>query len=244
MKTLPKTIAGTASKRHRLQLANWLREWQIDCLIRPRTTQPVDRAILTGTTTGTSACCDFLPTTGQIILLPPSPVTRAAERPIYVLVLKKVHDAFLVAPFSRFATPAIRGEWKAGLRAKPLRVLCVWNTQLVSSRALSTGWPSTVTKLQTVERALEVHRHIHDGNPLAYVTERELGPPLQHPLDPRHAYQEEESSLLAEHLVFMEARSNDASTVFPYEQKPGPLLLAAETRARYKTQRKNRKPHK
>ena len=91
MKTLPKTIAGTESKRHRLQLANWLREWQIDCSIRP--SQPVDKVTPTEPAIETSVFCDFLPTAGQIVLLPPAPAPRAYERPIYVLVLKKVHDA-------------------------------------------------------------------------------------------------------------------------------------------------------
>jgi hypothetical protein len=46
---------------------------------------------------------------------------------------------------------------------------------------------------------------------------------------------EEESALLEEHLAVMESAASGVSTPFPYDQKPAPLLMAAEDRDRYTT---------
>lgn len=236
MKTQMGTIAGKENKMHRNQLASWLREWQIDCLLRPDS--PPDKECSAAPETYTFH--NFSPTAGQIVLLPPVSAPLVAERPIFILILEKTPTTLRVAPFSRFATPAVQAEWKTGLRAKPLRVLCLWNTHRVSARALTTGWLASAVKTQTLEQALDVYRHLHSDIPLKLVPRQKLGPPLRHPLDPRHVYLEDESSLMTGHLAFLEESVITTPTGYLYDQQTQPHLMAAEGHTRYTTRKRDR----
>jgi len=243
MKTLPRTVSSSETQRHRRQLARWLREWQIDRAIRraPAEHGPSAEELPDVSGAGMGPPCPaFSPAENDVVLLPPA--SRAASRPVYLLVLqKRAPDTFLVAPFGRFAVPAVPGEWRTGLRAKPLRVLCAWNARVVEARLLAKGWRAGVLKAEGVRRAMELHRGLRGGEPLKTLAERDLGPPLRHPLDPRHRYLEEEAALLEEHWAAIESGMSGAPAAFPYDQSPAPLLKAAEDRDRYATGTKKRR---
>jgi hypothetical protein len=121
---------------------------------------------------------------GDILLLKPvTPVT--ARRPTYVVVVAPGGAAgwWRVAPFARFSTPATPEEVATGLKAHPLRVLCLWNGHAVSARRL-TAWAWRVSRIAPA--ALARIGGAGDGR---------RGPRLVHPLDPRHTYLDEERAL-------------------------------------------------
>ena len=121
---------------------------------------------------------------GDILLLKPvTPLT--ARRPTYVVVVAPADDAgwWRVAPFSRLSTPATPEEVETGLKAHPLRVLCLWNGHAVPARRL-TAWAWRVGRI--TKAALARIGAAGDGR---------RGPRLVHPLDPRHTYLDEERAL-------------------------------------------------
>jgi hypothetical protein len=146
---------------------------------------------------------------------------------------KRSAGSFLVVPFGRFLEPAVPGEWRTGLRAFPLRVLCLWNSRLVSAEILRSSWPAGRMTPNILGQAQEAHGHVHGAAPLVSVRPERLGPPLRHPLDPRHAYLSEEAALMDEHLIALAGESGESSGTISYEQPRSALRLAAESRTRY-----------
>jgi len=220
------------------RLSRWLKEWEADQILR----MGVVSALAQSQGVALDIASSGRPVVRQVRLLHPVPSVDPARRPIYVAILaESARGAFLIAPFGRFAEPAVPGEWQTRLTAMSLRVLCVWNARAVEARLLERSWPAAVLKTETVRRALELHQHLRDGEPLKSIAEQEVGPPLRHPLDPRHTYLEEESALLEEHLTVMDSTASGGTDSFLYEQKPSPLLMAAEQRDQYTTGTRKRK---
>lgn len=177
---------------------------------------------------------------GQIRLLRPAGLELRQARPVYVLLLCMDGGAHWVAPFSRFANPAVPGEWATGVESAPLRVLCLWNARLAPVQSLQAGWPAGSLPAAGVARALEVWRHVRDGGLRegawqAAVGASGLGPPLEHPLDPRHEYLQEERELLDVHLglTIEAAQRSDRLT---YEPPQSERRMAAESREKYGTE--------
>lgn len=233
MKKLPKTTINRENARYRRQLADWLHEWRIDQSIRQAAVAglPPDAAPRGFVVPEGRNSRNLSPAEGLVILLPPASATFAAERPLYVLVLKKISDAFMVAPFGRFATPATDREWKTGLRAKPLRVLCLWNARKISARALATGWFTARLSSHKHQQALTAYEQ--SSHPGGDSPTKAFGPPLRHPLDPRHEYLAEEAALMDEHLLELESQEQVPAVAFLYQQMSSPLLKAAEDRPDY-----------
>ncbi len=124
---------------------------------------------------------------GDILLLKPvTPLTRL--RPIYVAVLQSEGSTewWRVAPFGRLTLPATPDEVETGMKAPPLRVLCVWNGHVVPAARLQVwAWP--------------VHRMTEAALAAALAAgPSRRGPRLVHPLDPRHAYLDAERALWPE----------------------------------------------
>ncbi len=251
---LPRITITPPPEQQRERLARWLKEWEAEKILRaesekmnftasaPSATGGVNTAIRTG--------LNMTSKPGrlrQVRLLRRTAGVEPGYRPVYVAVLEKVRkDSFLVAPFGRFAEPAVPGEWLTGLKALPLRVLCLWNSRVVETDVLGQSWLAGRISPEKVQRALEVCRFIRSGTPRVSVQDKELGPPLRHPLDPRLEYQAEEAAVLdetlmaAEKVVRVQVPAPDRGPV-TYEIAPSEMRLAAEPRAKYGRSRRRGK---
>lgn len=228
-------------QRQRRKLELWLREWEIYHAI-----PSIAASGSPNETTGRSSpgsqivgqAVDQGPITpGQIRLLHPLPPTPSFDRPIYLAVLEKQTDGrFLVAPFSRFSTPAVPGELATRLDGIHVRVLCVWNSQTVETSTLSRSWVAGEVPADRIRLALELHRHAGNTS-----LESEIGPPLLHPLDPRHRYLAEEAESIHEALAAAEALNTTPGNTI-YDCSSTELLKAAEGKTTYG--KKPRKPRR
>lgn len=174
----PETI-----ERQRKQLHRWLEEWQLDQeLSEPRGFYPkpwhpqIDFS------------AEPTPAPGQIRLWP---ARDAEDDPFYGLLLAGGYGRWRVLPFSGYSLPATSGEWQ--LRQEPpLRVLQIWNLREINGQgAKSSWWAETVSTahLFPLEAYLTAWKagEFPETNP-----PEQGGPPLVHPLDPRHEYMESE----------------------------------------------------
>ncbi len=205
----------------RMKLAAWLDEWRLD-----RTLSQADGESGAGPAAGLSLDASDGQNTrssglrvGDILLL--RPVTpRTAHRPTYVVVWAADGAAgwWRVVPFGRFSTPATPDEIETGLKARPLRVLCLWNGHAVASRRL-VSWAWQVGRMTRTERA-----------GVSAAGEARRGPHLIHPLDPRYTYRDEERALWHE----WDDAAQDTDTARVDDQAPTDLwegACAAETPA-------------
>lgn len=226
------------------KLALWLEEWRICRILRPVNLN--DPAAPTGSADvknnhAVSADAGNDPElkarprlqSGQIRLLRPGQMDLPQERPVYVLLLKRQsHKSFLVAPFSRFANPAVPGEWQTGLRALPLRVLCLWNARRVAVPVLLEAWFCGSIEAVLVSQAVAIWRHLKEGTPVCAATMALLGPPLKHPMDPRRTYLEEERELLDAHPGIV-GEAGGKCSLLRYGNPSSNLRMAAEERNKY-----------
>ncbi len=171
-------------------LSRWLSEWNLDRQLRePDALKEVSNVCAGERGTVDQSCPEVGP--ADVLLLYPGKDPR--DCPVYVAVLRRIGDLFYhVAPFGRFAEPATQDEWRTGRETGPLRVLCLWNSRVVSGDRLTAVWhvdrldKGEISDLSRLDRAME------SGNRLPEDLEGAVGAPLIHPLDPRHEYLEEE----------------------------------------------------
>jgi len=208
-------------RQQRKRLAAWMAEWQLDHALR-ETTDAVPPVLGTDPPDFASPSLGE----GEIRLWP---AKAANDPPCYVLLLS-CGDAALwrALPFSRFSQPASPEEFR--VRGKPpCQVLQAWNQRWLAAEQAGQSWrvgglaPSGMTRLHTWLRALEA------GTPLPDGLAKDCGPPLRHPLDPRHPYREEEwervSRVLGETIA--------PPRVLPVEPTPSrPLLRFEDARER------------
>jgi hypothetical protein len=238
-------VPPAAAQRRRL--AGWLGEWQAERLLRAGAEEArhTDEGAAGGResprwpTIGREPSRYRSPVPGDVYLLYPAPASPAAFRAIYTAVLEKRSGARLcIAPFSRFAVPALPGEWRTGIKAVPLCVLCVWNARAVGAGIFARCWRVGRLPPPKVRLALAIHRSLRGGAPPPAALERDLGPPLRHPLDPRLTYQAEEATEFDEALAAFTAlesprvkeRQTSGSLYDPGVQD---RLLAAESPEAY-----------
>ena len=141
---------------------------------------------------------DIAPEVGQIRLLAGWLVPEA-RRPVYVAVLFAWEgNVFLIAPYGPFPEPATTAELLTGRLAAPLRVLALWNGRTVPPALLAEG-SRFVDRLapEEVQAARTVFRHAFSGEDIPEEVWSRVGCPIVHPRDPRIAYQDEETRLLA-----------------------------------------------
>ncbi len=212
---------------HRHQLTEWMAEYQLDRQLR----EPVPQA------PGASSCSQTrnpvcpAPAPGQIRLLSPRTVSLpAVERPVYVLLMPAVSaDALALIPFSRYPIPATPREWRTRFYQPPLRVLCLWNQHVCDRADFHAGW---FIKTITQKQQAEVARVLQMLNDLQTYASRRFGPPLQHPLDPRHVYLQEERTLLSD-LCMRSDETTPTTLKYPVSETYAPYRRAAEPRADY-----------
>lgn len=222
---------------HRRQLARWLAEWNLDQVLRRAAP---DQAAVAPPASETHALpmslprysghLPITPCVGDARLLAPRPGAASNIRPVYVAVLAdREQVGLLVVPFSRFALPAVPGEWSTGLRAPALRVLCLWAAKWVESTALGDSWRACRLPARFIRQAMEVRRHVDHGTPLHSVSARSLGPPLLHPLDPRRLYLAEEAGVLDQLAAAPGGYSNGVAA----DESRDEWRIAAEPRPPY-----------
>lgn len=236
MKQLPKARIVRVPIHQKRALSQWLNEWWIDKLLRENGQGSSATGRESSGTTNKPSCALYDVKSaegGQIRLFHPFS-DKTAERPRYVVVLKENGDgSWLVAPFSRFSEPAVPGEWKTGREVPALRNLCIWNARLLPGSAIARSWVVDRMTTSRISQAVAIHRLFVKGKELPRSLSRRVGPPLLHPLDPRHEYLEEErawfSALTAKHP----SGKHIDSPYTPAEGSGRTLPLAAEERCKY-----------
>jgi hypothetical protein len=192
------------SNRHQqqLQLARWLLDWQLEEALGEEWCEPSEEGAAAEEAVSPPspflwpvAPLDGEPPVcvGDIRLVSPE-ITGADRRPLWVAVLADAGDGDLwLAPFGRFAEPALPGELRLTRETPPLRVLAVWAARRIT--AGSAGWSWLVDTLTDAERreAWAVHVHVQTGAPLPEDLQERVGPPLCHPDDPRVVYRSRET---------------------------------------------------
>lgn len=194
--------------RQRRQLAAWLAEWHLEQTLR-NATSPGHQA--SGWESGEAGALSRMATgqpcspvgtdsaVGQIrLMMPDHTITRA--QPLHVLILAPwSRDEWLATPFGILGTPAIPGEWRTGLRALPVRVLCVWNTRRVARDRMERSWHGRDIDSRRLDIArrlaaelfswpVAVRQRLTAGTAASVIPPHVLGPPLVHPCDPRRQY--------------------------------------------------------
>jgi len=215
------------------RLARWLSEWEIadDMREEEEAALPFPSGA-EGQGSGDGADDSVEP--GDVRLLHPTS-GESWHRPVYAVVVSVVSlQRVLVAPFGPFAEPAVPGELLLRGLAPGIQVLCVWNCRVLNRDRLKRSWRVVRLSDADLARIFAVRRHIDEGVALPEEVARDVGPPLAHPLDPRHEYLARQSSsmdaLVRECRAGDEAREGDML----YLGRPrSELLLAAEERADY-----------
>lgn len=215
----------------REQLREWLADDRLDRRLRESCPE-VDAAPV-------AASCEIMaeftwPAAGQVRLLRPRPSSLPeVERPVYVLLMPaSTGDALRLIPFGRYAIPATPREWRTGLGLTPLRVLCFWNLRICDPAGLQASWPVSAL---TEEKQSEVAAILQKPNHLQSVCMRRFGPPLLHPLDPRHVYLQEEHTLMND-LCLGVGETTQGVFEYPFFEPDGDSLRAAESRSTYSTE--------
>ncbi|HMO51352.1 MAG TPA: hypothetical protein PKA21_09510 [Kiritimatiellia bacterium] len=232
----PYRIRGS-EENARKRLAAWLTERRIDQRLH-ETTDPHQPPPASALRYERSAPVREACVPGAVMILRPASDVSAAWGPVYVLIINHPHDGRVNGiPFSRYATPAVPGEWATGLALNPLRVLCLWNQRSMPISALLPGRAKTLPPKRMAELTRLIQGGFAGHEPTA-TTHRRLGPPLIHPADPRYDYLIEERKRLDDHLADHEKAAQNPG------RPPGLImlegggeraewLLAAEGRPRY-----------
>ena len=206
------------------RLARWLHEWQLDADLQHCRDDNAGVVYRPAAGREGGAGNDPPCETGQVRLLRPR--NRATwQMPVFVALLKKVGaSAFLVAPFSRFAQPALPAELLTGRDEHPLRVLCLWNVRSVPRDVVDLSWYLDTLSPEEIASALAVYGAAEGGPTPAALVGR-TGPPLVHPEDPRRVYVRRER-------LRMDFVLREAAVVYPLPDVTE-LPLAAEDRDPY-----------
>ena len=202
MTRLPRVSVAAAPAWQRERLAEWMQEWRIECILKDdEGDSPVSASPWSecqperGSPAGDERLSDP-PRIGQIRLLHPG--STAARRPVYVAILAhQAPHSFLAAPYGRFSEPATPGELLTGRTSAALRVLCVWNVRSLAADILARSWAVDEMPSDELDDARLVLKSLESGKPPDRLARR-VGPPLAHPADPRHAYEDEEAEWAAD----------------------------------------------
>ena len=221
------------AREQRERLAAWLAEWRLEKeLPPPETTEVLASA---GTARGdpapgpdlTIAASGARLQAGDIVLLPPIGEI-SSSRPVYVVLLeRKREDDWLCAPFSRFSTPATDGELATGRGFDPLKVVSAWNSGLLPSRTLALGWLVEHLAASDVKILLDFATQRR-----AELPPTRRGPPLVHPLDPRHEYIEDERSLWFDFRALRPENGGEGADIWSVNEPPALDYAAEKTEER------------
>lgn len=165
----------------RTKLQNWLEEYQLYRQMRhfPEEEicepEPIDFS------------AEPAPREGQIRLWPAKNLT---DEPVVALLMRGGYGQWRLFPFSPLALPAVPEE----LRVKeesPVRVIQGWNAKTVPTEMVKSSWCAGELEEDVLFRVNSWCLALKDGNFPETLSDY-IGPPLRHPLDPRHEYREDE----------------------------------------------------
>lgn len=226
MKKLPCIKSVVPETERARQVRQWLRERSVDLALRddPEEAEPAAPGMSLEVGPHVAA--------GQVRLMHPQAEATSA-RLCYLAVLREARPGlFLAAPFGRFSVPALPGEWRTPRRESPLRVLCLWNARLLPAASLERSWFVDQMPEPEISEALAVVDALKGGAAMSAGASNRTGPPVIHPLDPRHDYRDEERAWM-DGVAASFFEQTDLAGEFPAVQ-PDDLPLAAEPRKPYK----------
>jgi hypothetical protein len=172
-------------------LSVWLLEWTLDQALgegeAPTAAVATPAADLGG---------DVPPAAGQIRLWPGR---GPLDPPCHGLLMPAGYGTWWVLPFSRFAHPASPDEWRL-CDEPPVRVLQGWNRRRVGSPLAAASWLAGRISGEALFLATVFLQALGEGGPMPPALRSKIGPPLRHPLDPRHDYFEWDGERLARAL--------------------------------------------
>ncbi|MDA3872937.1 MAG: hypothetical protein PF795_03135 [Kiritimatiellae bacterium] len=171
-----------SNETERKDLQNWLVEYELYQQMRLSVDDEICEAVPLDFS-GEPPPCE-----GQIRLWP---AKNLADEPVYALLMRGGYGQWRLLPFSPLALPAVPEELRVREEG-PVRVIQGWNSKTVSTSRVESSW--CVCELEEDVRfrvnswllAIEKEGCFPETLP-AYI-----GPPLHHPLDPRHEYREDE----------------------------------------------------
>lgn len=180
-------------------IVEWLEEWTQELALRKQDAAAESRAsppIATGKPSpSVNIPCDLVQPydresiqAGQIRLLAPH-VLPTVDRPVYIAVLTDPQaNRCLLAPFSPFSVPAVPSELMTKRDEMFLRVLCLWNYRSVPVEIVGKSWIYDECDSPLLSDAWDVLHWFAAKVRLPKRLTQRVGPPLSHPLDPRHDY--------------------------------------------------------
>jgi len=205
-----KSFPHKRSKEQTAALGEWLAQWHLDRKLREYPEQDVSRE---NKDKHQRAEQDFgrlirpfseepVPEVNQIRLLSPS-LLPGGRGPAYVAVLGNIKaGCCLVAPFSRFQTPAL--PYELLLRDSPaaLTVLCLWNARSISTFLLSQSWCVSQLSEAELHDALAICNLADQSNSIPETLASRVGPPVCDLDDQRLEYMDEEGELWIKMVFF------------------------------------------
>lgn len=170
-----------SNKTERTHLQNWLLEYELYQQLRPAVEeQNFDTAAI-------DFSLEPAPSEGQIRLWP---ARNLVDEPVYGLLMRGGYGQWRVFPFSPLALPAVPEELRVREEG-PVWVIEGWNVRTGLSAMVESSW--CVGELEEEVR-FRVHSWclaLEHGDYPETLSDY-IGPPLRHPLDPRHIYRDEE----------------------------------------------------
>ncbi len=203
-------VPAKLSAQQQARLKDWLYQWQLDRRLRRQVEQdasPVGqeqhlahKQAFAGLITQFSK--EPQPAVGQIRLLAPS-LVPADSSPAFVAVLRQTATGeYLVAPFSRFQTPAVPQEILLRKSPPAMTVLCLWNARPVSSFVLSQSWLASELSTDELADAITVCRSMGSQEYFPKEIADRVGPPVYDLADERFDYMDAAGELWSEITSF------------------------------------------
>ncbi|MCF7838282.1 MAG: hypothetical protein K9N49_06595 [Candidatus Marinimicrobia bacterium] len=231
MKRAVNSGPGRAAAERR-RLAEWLAEWDLEQRLRAAPAELAEGGPRPGQGRHPSRPPRGDVQPGDIRLL--VPFGPDADTLLYMAVLTQEADgAGWWLPFARFATPAVPGELALGLRVPALRVLCLWNGRRVAAGVAPASWRVKRMTPRQLAWTVQAHACHLAGHPPPPELIARSGPPLCHPLDPRHDYLDAERRRLDPYFPLAAPAANAPGGCYPVSATAPPERLAAEPRISY-----------
>jgi hypothetical protein len=132
---------------------------------------------------------------GDVLHLSPE-VTDEDVDSVFVLVTEVRDGAALLTAFSSLGVPAAGDELLTGFEEEGVRVLSLWNAYWVPLVLTRQGWPVQIDTKSLMVDLASYRESILAGLGIPDRLLQRVGPPLDHPDDPRWAYYVREGSKL------------------------------------------------
>lgn len=170
---------------------------------------------------------------GQIRLLFP----QGLDSEMVFIAIAGVSDGECACvPFGPLAEPATPDELLSGREEAPVRVFCLWNARTIPVDDLPDSWVTDHLSDAGLTRLLDALLACRCTGQVSMSMQRDAGPPLSHPEDPRREYRYRETLRIDKALV-REGSGQSADNVIFYEiesdKEPRELPKAAEDHDEY-----------